>query len=90
MCRVQSAVVENNYLLSDIPRLLPRPRCAGTGKEGVDVERQRNRRGSSKKYCTRDKIFSILNSEFNGNLDSRALQKPKYGRCKVCIVIPDP
>ena len=36
----------NNYLLSDIPRLLPRPRCAGTGKEGVDDECQRVRRGS--------------------------------------------
>ncbi len=42
----------------------------------------------AKKYCACNKIFSILNFEFNGNLDSRALQKPKYGRCKTCIVIP--
>jgi len=38
---VQSTVVENNYLLSDIPRLFLRSK-----KEGVDDECQRVRRGS--------------------------------------------
>ncbi len=41
MGRRQSAVVENNYLLSDIPRLFLRSK-----KEGVDDECQRVRRGS--------------------------------------------
>ena len=43
VCRVQSAVIENNYLLSDIPRLF----CAPAQKEGVDCN-EVARRGSSK------------------------------------------